>query len=376
MNEKELIGWLMDNGGSAIKFRTATELMDNYPQSQRNKLAEQLLENRRAKTLLPLLDNFPPVPSFDNIREFTKIHTSKSSGIEGIMPRLLHMGFRQGIPAFDRRMRKFRKYVDNDLVKKALDNAKDPYVNDVWALFSAVLLASYFIWGGYRYDESVRIIKRQIDLVYRTASGKIFDIYLPEEEFKAKHLSPQKKMRKLVLKPGIQFPLIFDIFGLAYLPDDLLDGEVKRKINTIVRYMLDEKFQSLHEGYGYLYFKSNQRKAYNFYGCGWRPVLPYSYGFDSDRHKRTIVLYLDLMSHFKPAVQSDWFKKCLNHLEQFQTPSGTYCFPSNYLMDKKEGFYVLGGMMGLEDKRAKKSLELESTFWMLLIKKRMRQMNR
>jgi hypothetical protein len=82
------------------------------------------------------------------------------------------------------------------------------------------------------------------------------------------------------------------------------------------------------------------------------------------------------MSHFRPAVQSGWFKKCLNHLEEFRTPSGTYCFPSNYLIDKKDGFYVLGGMMGLEDKRTKKSLELESTFWMLLIKKRIRQMRK
>lgn len=374
MNEEELIGWLMDNGGSVIKFRVATELMDNCSESQKKKLADQLLENKRVKVLLPLLDDFPPVPSFDNIFDFLKIHTSKSSGIEGIMPRLLHLGFRKGIPAFDRRMWKFRKYVDNDLVKKAVNNIQDLYVNDVWALFSAVLLASYFVWGGYRYDESVNIIKRQIDLVYRTASRKIFDIYLPEKEFKANRLSPPKRMRKLVIKPGIQLPLIYDLYGLAYLPDEILNKEYKRKVNTIIRYLLDEKFQSLHEGYGCLYFKSKQRKAYNFYGCGWRPVLPYSYGFDSERHKRTIVLYLDLMSHFKPAVQSDWFKKCRNHLEQFQTPSGTYCFPSKYLIDKKEGFYVLGGMMGLEDKRTKKSLELESTFWMLLIKKRIRQL--
>ena len=220
MNEEELIGWLMDKGGSAIKFRTATELMDSCSGSQKKKLADQLLEHKRVKALLPLLDDFPPVPSFDNLFEFLKIHTSKSSGIEGIMPRLLHLGFRKGIPDFDRRMRKFRKYVDNDLVRKASSNVQDPYVNDVWALFSAVLLATYFVWGGYRYDESVGIIKKQINLIYTTAAKKIFDIYLPESEFKANRLSPPKRMRKLVIKPGIQLPLIFDLYGFAYLPDN------------------------------------------------------------------------------------------------------------------------------------------------------------
>ena len=73
-----------------------------------------------------------------------------------------------------------------------------------WALFIAVLLASYFVWGGYKYEESINLIKTQIDFLYKTASQKIFDIYLTEEELKSYRLHPSQKIKNIgVLKPGI-----------------------------------------------------------------------------------------------------------------------------------------------------------------------------
>jgi hypothetical protein len=58
-------------------------------------------------------------------------------------------------------------------------------------------------------------------------------------------------------------------------------------------------------------------------------------------------------------------------LETYQTERGTYNFPSTYLVEMKAGYYVGGEYMGLEDNRRNpKTLELESTFRMLLLKKR------
>ena len=67
MDEKKLITWLMENGGAAIRFRTASELMDDCPESTKKDLADQLMENEKIKASLPLLDNFAPVPYFKNI---------------------------------------------------------------------------------------------------------------------------------------------------------------------------------------------------------------------------------------------------------------------------------------------------------------------
>jgi hypothetical protein len=376
MDEKELIAWLMENGGAAIKFRTAAELMDDCPESIKKDLADQLMENEKVKASLPLLDNFAPVPYFEHIRDFCKIHSSKSTDVEGIVPRLLNMGLRKGMPAFDERMLKFRKYVDNDYVNEALNKSQDVPEDrhGIWYLFTAVLLASYFVWGGYAFEESINMIKRQINLLHKTASQKIFDIYLTEGEKKDFRLRiPKGKEKVGVIKSGIDLPLIYDLFHLAYLPEKAVDNELRQKIDTIIEYILEEKFQSLDEGYGYVFYKSEKGNFYNVIGCGWRPVLPCFFNFDSERHLRTIVLYLNLMAHFEPAVQSNWFKNCLEHLEQYQTDTGTYRFPPNYLLNKKDGFFVMGGMMGLEDRRTKKGLELESTFWMLLIKKTMRK---
>ena len=58
MNENELIPWLMDRGGSAIRYRTATELMDDCPASLTRELADSLFSHSKAKKLLPLLDAF------------------------------------------------------------------------------------------------------------------------------------------------------------------------------------------------------------------------------------------------------------------------------------------------------------------------------
>lgn len=365
MNENELITWLFDNGGSAIRYRTATELMENCSAGLKKQLIKDLLEHKKAKALLPLLDGFPTIPSFNNIRDFIRYHSSKGHDLEQILPKLMNIGFKKGISEFDKKMRNFCKYVENDLVRKAQQDPQD--VTDTWAIWTAHFVAAHFVWGGYTYKESIDYIKKRIDLLYKAASLKLFDIH-------------SEKGKKPIIKPELDpcigdtpLPIIFDIFCLSYFPQENLNKDYRKKINVIIEYILDDRFQSLPEGYGYLSYISSSGKR-TVYGCGWSPVLPGFFSFDSQPQLKSIILYLDLMSHFKVAIKSNWFKNCMDHLEQYRNNSGTYSFPSNYLSDKKDGFFVLGNGIGLEESRSKKSLELESTFWMLLIKRRIRNM--
>ena len=78
-----------------------------------------------------------------------------------------------------------------------------------------------------------------------------------------------------------------------------------------------------------------------------------------------------LMAGFiEKAEAEEWFKERMNHLEEFRTGKGTYLFPKNYMQEKPQGYWVNGFHMGLgENRRKKPALELESTFWMVKIKK-------
>lgn len=61
-----------------------------------------------------------------------------------------------------------------------------------------------------------------------------------------------------VIKPelykngDIQFPLEYDIYGFAAILDDL-DADMKNKVDEIISYIMDERFQVIQDGYGILY---------------------------------------------------------------------------------------------------------------------------
>jgi hypothetical protein len=364
MNDKELVAWLFDNGGPAIRYRTAVDLMDDCPASGRKELAGQLLTHKKVKLLLPLLDTFPAKPVFNHALDTVLIHSGKHNCFEQAVAMLIHLGLRKGIAEFDSRMDRFREYIDNEKVRKAMNDPED--VRDTWALLPAFYATPYFLWAGYNNDASMNFAKSRIDSLNNAAFGKNFDIHESIGE---------RPIMKPEYDPCIgatPLPIIHDLILLAYFPENLKDKKLHDKINTIINYILHEEFQSLPINYGYLNYKSPSGKP-ALYSCGWRPVLPCFFDMKPDTQNRTIILYLTLMSRFKPAIQSRWFKTCVGHLEKFRTETGTYCFPPDCLTEKKEGYYVLGSMMGLEDRRTKKSLELESTFWMCLINKNIKE---
>lgn len=80
---------------------------------------------------------------------------------------------------------------------------------------------------------------------------------------------------------------------------------------------------------------------------------------------------MKLLAHFPAARKFLWFQKGMQILETYQTERDTFRFLSTYLVEKKAGYHVGGENMELEDNHKNpKILELESTFRMLLIKKK------
>lgn len=84
---------------------------------------------------------------------------------------------------------------------------------------------------------------------------------------------------------------------------------------------------------------------------------------------------MEIMSNFEKAVFSEWFIKCLKHLEHFKMNTGKYSFPKNYLIEKKDNCRQQSMGLG-ENRRKKESIIIESTFRMLRLKKKVKMFER
>jgi hypothetical protein len=370
METQDLIQWLLKEGGPVIRYRTIFELGGSRTLSGDELLLDTLLQAEKTRWLLEQMDLFGPITHVD-IRVLNALHGMKPTCLENVIPRLLERGLRAGVAAFDEKIEHFRQYVDNPLVHRALEKPEPTSVEEGRALFIATVLASYFLRGGYEYDEIIQFVKHRMELLSQLAAERNYDIHMSEAELVG---LPRQWVGKPIIRPdlvpthgGRPLPLIHDIFAFAYLPAVFLKDQNRQQLEDIVAYVTDERYQTFPPGYGYIWPETNRQVCY---ACGWNLDLP---DLDSDNpyQQRKIVQRMELLAHFPAARKSPWFQKGMQILETYQTERGTYNFPSTYLVEMKAGYYVGGEYMGLEDNRRNpKTLELESTFRMLLLKKR------
>jgi hypothetical protein len=227
-------------------------------------------------------------------------------------------------------------------------------------------MASYFIRGGFNYDEIRRFVDWRLESLSRLAAEGNYDIHLGESELTG---LPKQWKGKPILRPEMvptgwpkPLPLIHDLVAFAYLQQN------RRQLDEIVTYVTDERYWAFPPGYGYIWPADHRQTCY---ACGWNLDLPDLASPDSYQ-QRKVVQRLELLAHFPAARDSTWFRKGKELLETFRTGQGTYCFPAAYLVEAKAGYYVGGEYMGLEDaRRNARVLEVESTLRMLLLKKLM-----
>lgn len=370
--EMPIVEWLLENASPIVRYRTALELLDNS--ISMDSYVQDLLNVERVHILLEKLDDFGPITKIDN-RTFNSIH--KGAGLEGYAAKLLDYGLNKDIKPFHDRMILFRQYINNEWLHAAMESKSGTDVRNNWALSTARILSSYFVQAGYEFPDLIEFVNLRADALYKNAKEMNFDVYYTQSALQQMPKRPPAWQNRPVLKAefdpggnGKPLPHIWDIFTLAHLRDGNISKELRQKKNSIIDYVLDKRFQALPEGYGLVFFTANKR----YYGCGWNPRLPGLDGFSDRRDKAPAVLYADLMSHFKEARGSAWFKRTLDHLETFRTQSGTYRFPKEYLNESKDKGFVTGQSMGLgENRRNRQALEIESSFRMLLLNKRIAQ---
>jgi hypothetical protein len=350
MQNRDIIDWLLENGGPTIRYRVATELLDDLSSVDLNGLVAALLEsslvNRWLERLIP-----------ETGRD--QLHGSKPTAYENAMGKLTQLGCRSCMPPFDERVRPFR-----DWLVQTMEDVR----GWSWMPFQRMIVGGFLAAAGYHGDQAVmQEMAHRLDVLYQFARQKDYDIYVDRNVYSG---IPAGFRNKPLVDPALypggeeRFPSIYDIHALAHFPGD---GVAQREIDAVIDYVLHPDYQAFPEGYGIM--KAGKRK---YHAIGWSVHLPGYFGFDdlSDWSARRLVQRVVLMAHFSTARAHRWFQESLSHLETCRTERGTYVFPRPYLREGRSGYWVTGAYMGLEEnRRSQQAIELESTFWMLKIKK-------
>jgi hypothetical protein len=259
------------------------------------------------------------------------------------MARLLDFGLRRGIPEFDEGVRPFMEDVPHTWV-------------DSFILYPFMLRAGYadLPWVAVRLAE-------RIETLYQTAQSGDFDFYLDAQQAagvpKAWRDKPIYRDR-FGHEGGYALPTCYDFYALAYCPAVPGIADLDRKLEGIAGFLSDPRFQSTPGGYGWA------RSLNRCYAAG-RVFLACA-------EPARLVLFLALGARFAAVRRADWFQAGLERIAAYRTERGTYRFPPEILLEKT-GYQVYGGShMGLgENRRLPQALELESTFHMLYIQKRL-----
>ena len=77
-----------------------------------------------------------------------------------------------------------------------------------------------------------------------------------------------------------------------------------------------------------------------------------------------------LFAHFPAARRMPRFRRWLERIDEFRDDDGTYALPRAMLPEQSIAYWVAGGHLGLEEhRRSTQSLRLESTFYVLALKR-------
>lgn len=338
-DNRSLVQWLLDNGGPAIRYRTATELLDEPADVNLGRLRTDLLHSAMVRQWFVCIG----LPG-----GLTSLHSGKPSAFENVCAKLCELGLRAGmLDKLDAKMLPFRRHLAG--------------WDEKWG---RPLLAACLNWIGYPDEAVLACLSERLETIYGLARTDNYDIYVDQDTFGDFNNAFRKKR---LINPDLNEPLpkIWDLYALAHWPAALQNAQTQHKIDTVVAYILNPDYQALEDGYGVM--RAGKRR---YYSMGWSVHLP---GYPNSGNKQPEYMYvqrLELMAHFATARSTTWFQDCVRHLESFQTETGVYRFPAGYLRESSSGYWVSGAYMRLEEnRRVRRSLDLDSTFRMCKIER-------
>ena len=352
MKNPDSVGWLLENGGPIIRYLTKREIL-SLSTSTEKRLEDQLMQTNAVRYWMGCLNGRIG---------FNDIHGSRDTCFENAAGKLTVFGVRPGIVDFNQRCQPYLR---------VLERRQDRL--NVIEVLRRTIIASLLAMAGYLVNAAVREwIAERLDTIFAFARHGHYSVYIDKDKFKG---IPRAYNDYPFINPDLYIdgrfalPWIYDVFAFSALLNFAQDRSVTDKVGKVISYILDSRYQRLHDGYG-IVLTANSR--YNV--MGWNVWLPGYNGLHANDFKMgCLVQRLELMSRFPVAVSSHWFESNLDRLQQYATDNDTYIFPLQYIKEQKNSYFVTGAHMGLgENRRRQPAYEIESTYWMMKMMNKMK----
>jgi hypothetical protein len=347
MNRSDSHDFLLNNCGTVIKHLLLTSINDTKSETF-NKNYNDLL---RLPGILYWKERIPTRV------DITTITGSNDSCFENSFGKLSAYGLNTN------------DILPKTLFMKYLSFLKEEKCNSVYDSLARRIVASYFFASGYSDEMVDKILRQRIKSLHNFVinSPIKFDIYSESSDFKIPSQYKGKKLVNPILHQDndLMLPLVYDIF-IFYHIYDKVPHDLKRKIDTIIEYISDSRYQAFNYGYGLINEPKNK-----FHFIGWSAHLPfYNENLSTSYFEKGLIYRMVLFSKFKnPSIQK-WIKKMLNKLNEFKIDAFQYCFPTGFLPEIKNSYFMNGRHMGLGENRNKKPGRIvESSYYVYEILK-------
>jgi hypothetical protein len=353
MNRSKSIDFLLENADTPIRYRILREIQGDEkaakelePELSANDVVAYWLYNLKPET--------PPQHRFTD-------HGSFDFCLENAMLKCVWLGLHGGLP-------QVVDAVSYYLNQTAADTAEGHYDKCSLRIIENLLTLADI--------ENTDIQKQMLtglDEIYRFVTTAGYDLYLSDEERDKRKAVPKVWRNRMFIKPAIKekygfcYPLIYDIVGLHKLYG-VINEATDEKINAVIKYISTDDFhKSVADGYGITI--AGDRK---YHSMGWDPKYPGWFNVNDymeNINPPYLLFFAQYISRYPYARETKWFNDLLYYLDKYKTSYGTYIFPAEWLKEKT-GYAVSGSHISFgENRRKKNRLEIESTFYMLLLEK-------
>ena len=362
------IRWLVENGGAAIKLNLMNERLIDKNAYDVNELANELVQIDKIKTALTYFDPFASVHLYPLNELSTMIHNFEEYRFENFMRFFIAFGFRKGISLFDEKIE---------------------YMRNAYVIFPEELprISILLLQAGYYFGDMEEYMVKRLDRIHKIVEIQAFDFYEDDITKIRNPNNPLWKDKRIVKDKynpyggdvsEFPLPLYQDIRILLYIYKYIKDDKVKNKIDDMIQYILDPRYQAANGGE--VWHWSIGKKTYHAGGAGVSlPVDDIESGINNYRHALHTI---EMMSLSPVALKSDWFEKVMNHLEKYRTGQGTYLFPENCLFNitfrPSNKTTICNGFISKDilpninkSERQSFAFELYSTFFMVMLKNRL-----
>ena len=350
MEALDLAHWLLRNSGPCIKYRVLIDILDEQDVGTVGSAIKEMLASLEVGKWLDRLR-----PGFST----NDLHSAKSTAYENVMGKLVQLGLRAGLRDFDVRTLPFRTWLS-----KNLQTPPDKPHSE----FLRTIVASFLAYAGYgKTGQVAQQLLQRLETLHKFARKPDFSsIFVDKKDYSGipKHGAGHGLVNPdLYSDQRFMLPWLYDIRGIANTPMIMDNQRLKRKADGIVRMILTPEYQEIPFSYGLAEHKSK------YYVIGWAVKLPGFTSRPSGREFAEMLLTLEMLAPFSSSQRSSWFRNVIDYLDDYQTDLGTYSFPSAWLPEKKEGYWVGGHRMMFDSREEQKeAIECESTFRVLRIK--------